>query len=79
MQLPFEKLRDKKSRKGKKLFSTDTKAKEEASAESAPPGAHSKKKKRRKMKKKVVIPVVLVVVLAGMFGVRHFFCRARVR
>ncbi len=73
MKLPFEKLRDKKSRKGKKLFSADTKAKEEASAESTPPGAHSKKKKRRKLKKKVVIPVVLVVVLAGVFGVRHFF------
>ena len=35
MKLPFDKLRDKKSRKGKKLFSANTKAKEEASAESA--------------------------------------------
>lgn len=73
MKLPFEKLRDKKSRKGKQLFSADTIVNEETSAESALPGTHSKKKKRKKLKKKVAIPVALIVVLAGVFGVRHFF------
>ena len=73
MKLPFDSLREKKSRKGKKAFSVSSESKEESSAESAPPGAHRKKKKRRKLKKKVVIPVVLVVVLVGAFGVRHFF------
>ncbi|WP_373163669.1 efflux RND transporter periplasmic adaptor subunit [Agathobaculum sp. Marseille-P7918] len=73
MKLPFDKLRDKKPQKGKKMFFSGNEDKVEPSTESAPPGVHSKKKKRRKLKKKIVIPVALLVVLAGIFGVRHFF------
>lgn len=71
MKLPFDTLREKKPRKGRKLFSS-RKAETEQPQTDAAPGAHSKKKKRRKLKKKVVIPAVLIVVLVGGLGVRHF-------
>lgn len=71
MKLPFDTLRGKKPRKGRKLFSF-RKAETEQPQTDAAPGAHSKKKKRGKLKKKVVIPAVLIVVLVGGFGVRHF-------